>query len=189
MNGLRPRLPTEELRAIGDHWGLVSAAGILLVVCGIAAIASPFLASFAAILLIGFLMVVGGLATIFGGIRHHASGGLAFYFVTGLLAVVAGLIILAHPGPSLLVVTMLVAIWLLVAGVFRLAAGFLHRPDRVWLIVGGLLAVVLGLLLLADPATHALWFIGLVVGIELIFAGWSWTAFGLAAKRMREAAA
>lgn len=189
MNGLRPQLPTEELRTIGDHWGLVSAAGILLVVCGIAAIASPFLASFATILLLGFLMVVGGLAVIFGGFRYHASGGLAFYLVTGLLSVVAGLIILVHPGPSLLVVTMLIAIWLLVAGVFRLAAGFVHRHDRAWLIIGGLLAVVLGLLLLVDPATHALWFIGFAVGIELIFAGWSWAALGLAARRLREATA
>ena len=47
----------------------------------------------------------------------------------------------------------------------------------------------IGLMLMANPFANALWFLGLAVGIEMIFAGWSWLALGMASKQAREMSA
>jgi uncharacterized membrane protein HdeD (DUF308 family) len=188
MQNLSPQLMQDELADAGQHWGLLSATGILLIVCGFVAIMTPFVATTASILLLGFLMIVGGLAAIIGGIRHRSSGGLAFYLVTGLLAMIAGIIIVKNPAESIVVITWLIAIWLLVAGIFRIVAAFTHEHGRGWLIFGGALSVLLGVLLMMNPFANALWFLGLAVGIEMIFMGWSWLAIGMAAKQAREMA-
>jgi uncharacterized membrane protein HdeD (DUF308 family) len=179
----------EELAHAGEHWGLLMATGILLIVCGTVAIFTPLVASAASILLLGFLMVVGGLAAIIGGIRHRSSGGLAFYLVTGILAMIAGIVILRNPAESLVTLTWLIAIWLLVAGIFRFISAFFVKEHRGWLFFGGAISAILGLMLLGNIFANALWFLGLAVGIEMIFAGWSWLALGMAAKAAREQAA
>jgi uncharacterized membrane protein HdeD (DUF308 family) len=188
MQNLGPNVMADDLAHAGEHWGLLMATGILLIVCGMVAIFTPFIASGAAILLLGFLMVVGGLAAIIGGIRHRSSGGLAFYLVTGILAMVAGIVILRNPAESLLVITWLIAIWLLVAGIFRFVSAFFQKEGRGWLLFGGAVSGLLGLLLLSNIFVNAIWFLGFAVGIEMIFAGWSWLAIGLAARSARELA-
>jgi uncharacterized membrane protein HdeD (DUF308 family) len=180
----------DELEAASDHWGLLAAVGILLIVCGVVAIFTPFVASGAAILLIGFLLVAGGVAAIIGGIRARAEGGLAFYLVSGILAMIAGIVILRNPAESLGVITLLIAVWLIVDGIFRIVAAFMGRTgSKGWAIFGGILAILLGVMVWAGWPVSALWFLGLAVGIEMIFLGFSWLSIGMAARAVREQAA
>lgn len=187
---MMPSWMGEELEAASEHWGLLLAVGILLIVCGVMAIFTPIISSGAAILLLGFLLLAGGLAAIIGGVRARSEGGLAFYLVSGILAMIAGIVILRDPATSLAVVTLLIAVWLIVDGIFRIVGAFMSNTGgKGWAIFGGIVALLLGIMLWAGFPTTALWFLGLAVGIEMIFLGFSWTALGMAAKAAREQAA
>lgn len=187
MQNMTPQMMEGELAEAGHHWGLLTGVGILLIVCGFAAMATPVIASGAAILLLGFLMAVGGIAAVIAGIRQRKSGGLAFYLITGILALLAGIIILKDPLVSLAVLTLLIAVWLFVAGIFRIVQAFMQKDGRGWLLFGGFLSMILGTMLWSGFPTTALWFLGLAVGIEMVFMGFSWLAVGFAAKQALEA--
>lgn len=187
MQNFTPGMTQPELAEAADHWGLFAAVGTLLIIMGFAAMVTPVIATGAAIYLLGFILVVGGLAAIIGGIRQRKSGGLAFYLLMGVLALIAGLIIVRNPLESIATITLLIAVWLFVSGIFQIVSGFLQKEGRGWNIFGGIVAMLLGAMLWNNFPTSALWFLGLAVGIEMIFMGWGWLAVGLAAKRLREA--
>ncbi len=188
MQYLTPGMMQHELEDAADHWGLLAAVGTLLIIMGFVAMVTPVIATGAAIYLLGFIMVVGGLAAIIGGIRQRKSGGLAFYLLMGVLSLIAGVLIVRNPLESIATITLLIAVWLFVSGIFRIVAGFLQKEGRGWNIFGGIVAMLLGAMLWTHFPTSALWFLGLAVGIEMIFMGWGWLAAGLAAKKVREGA-
>jgi uncharacterized membrane protein HdeD (DUF308 family) len=182
---MMPSLVGEELASASKHWGLLTGVGILLIVTGFVAIGTPFIASGAAIYLLGILLIIGGVAAVIGGIQTRAEGGMALYVLMGVLAVIAGIFTVKDPAGALLAVTLLIAIWLFISGVFRLVAGFTQKEGRGWLIFGGILAIILGILIWQGWPTTALWFLGLVVGIEMIFQGVAWLMVGIAAKNAK----
>ena len=56
-----------------------------------------------------------------------------------------------------------------------------------WLLASGILSVLLGVLIWAQWPASGLWVIGLLVGIQLLFTGWSLVMLALAARRRRHA--
>ncbi|MCC6271882.1 MAG: hypothetical protein IT572_00320, partial [Deltaproteobacteria bacterium] len=61
-------------------------------------------------------------------------------------------------------------------------------PNWGWACFGGLITLALGILLWQGWPATGLWFIGLYVGIDLIFHGWSWVMFALNARKLESAA-
>ena len=61
-----------------------------------------------------------------------------------------------------------------------IVAGFQAKPIKGWgwLVFSGAVAVILGVLILRDWPGTAQWLVGLLVGIRLIFAGWSMMMMG-----------
>ncbi|MGH3797029.1 MAG: HdeD family acid-resistance protein [Pseudonocardiaceae bacterium] len=94
--------------------------------------------------------------------------------VFGALTLVAGILVLVWPGRSVLVVAVVVGIWLLVAGVFRLVAAIAvddtQGSSRVLLALLGLVAILAGLLCLARPF-HSAAALVLVLGVFWVVGG------------------
>ncbi|MEU3012272.1 HdeD family acid-resistance protein [Nocardia asteroides] len=93
--------------------------------------------------------------------------------VTGLLAVVLGIIVLVWPGPSLLVAGILFGIYMVVSGIFQLVAAFTHLPStsfRVLSFISGLLSLVIGIFCFRDDLTSIL-LLALWIGISWLFRG------------------
>ncbi len=186
MNAMMPGWLDEELASAAEHWGLLAAVGVMLIVCGFVAIATPVIASGAAVLFLGFLLLVGGIAAIIGGIHGRKSGGLAFYLIMGVLSLMAGVVILRNPVESLLTITLLIVIYLFISGIFRIIGAFMQDAGKGWAIASGAISILLAVLLWQQGASAALWFLGLAVGIEMIFQGFAWLSLGFAAKRLRQ---
>jgi uncharacterized membrane protein HdeD (DUF308 family) len=76
--------------------------------------------------------------------------------------------------------------WYLALGIalIILAAVVMRFPSWGWTVVNGLITLLLGMLMWADWPVSGLWVIGLFVGIEMIFSGWSWVMLALAARRL-----
>ena len=102
----------------------------------------------------------------------------------GVLYVVVGFMIVANPGSSALALTLLIAMFLIFEGIFRIAiAATVRYPNWAWLLLHGVVNLFLGLAIWRQWPYSGLWVIGLFVGIDMIFNGWTLVMLGLAAKR------
>jgi uncharacterized membrane protein HdeD (DUF308 family) len=86
---------------------------------------------------------------------------------------------------AVLALTLMMIAFFLVAGIFRIVAASTIRFGNRWSIfASGVISLLLGILLWIGWPAAAFWVIGLFIGIELIFNGWSTIMLGLAARHM-----
>ncbi len=156
------------------HPGWFIAVGTLMIVLGLAAIAFPFTASLAVALTVGMVLVIAGVAQLVHAVSMPRWRGFFIILLGALLALAVGILVLFYPVSGMLSLTLLVATFLLVGGVLKIALGFRLRPDLnwKWLLFAGSLAVVLGLVILSQWPFAAGWVLGVLVGVDLISSGW-----------------
>ncbi len=167
------------------HWGWVLALGILLFVLGIFATSAAFTTTMLTILTIGVLLIAAGVLELINAIRNAHYGGFWMHLFSGILDLVCGALLLAYPGAGALTLTLILAIFLLVEGAMRaVSALMINLPNGSWAVLSGVIDFILGIFLLSSWPFSGLWFLGLAVGISLIFRGFWWAAFALAARKM-----
>jgi uncharacterized membrane protein HdeD (DUF308 family) len=186
---------TPELHLIGveelrRRRGWFLALGILLIVLGTIALGSSVLMTLATMVFIGWLMIIGGIIESLHAFSCKRWGGFFIDLLTGVLYVVVGFMIVANPGSSALALTLLIAMFLIFEGIFRIAiAATVRYPNWAWLLLHGVVNLFLGLAIWRQWPYSGLWVIGLFVGIDMIFNGWTLVMLGLAAKRPTSEAA
>jgi uncharacterized membrane protein HdeD (DUF308 family) len=78
------------------------------------------------------------------------------------------------------------SMFFLISGLYQLLASlWTHLPGWGWQALNGIIAAGMGVLILAQWPASGLWVIGLFVGIDLIFFGWTWIALALNLRRMQ----
>ncbi|PSH67861.1 hypothetical protein CU102_16805 [Phyllobacterium brassicacearum] len=152
-------------------WYLIQ--GIILVVAGILAIIYPFLSSVAVIILLGWLLIISGLAQGISllGARHVPHFWLQL--VSVILALLIGFLFLRDPAQGLLTVTLLLIVFFMIEGISKVVFSLTIRPfpNWGWLLASGLVGILLSLILWASLPVTALWLVGLLLGIQLISVG------------------
>jgi uncharacterized membrane protein HdeD (DUF308 family) len=133
----------------------------------------------------GWLLVV---ASVIQFVDAFMVGHWAGFFLHLLLAIlfgVVGLLMLVRPVISAEALTFLMSVFFLLGGLYQLvAAMWFHLPGWGWQALNGIVAAVMGVVILAQWPVSGLWVIGLFVGIDLIFYGWAWVALALDLKKM-----
>jgi uncharacterized membrane protein HdeD (DUF308 family) len=159
----------ELRRALG--WSM--AAGVLMIVAGILAIALPFAIALFTAALLGWIVLFGGVAQLFYAFQSRHQGGFALKLVVGLLYLATGLMLLWNPVSGAVSLTLLLGAFLVVEGLLEAFLGGSLRPlpGSGWLILDGLVTLVLGILILAHWPSDALWVLGTLVGISLVSSG------------------
>jgi uncharacterized membrane protein HdeD (DUF308 family) len=179
-----------ELEAIRGQWVWLLTLGIVLIVVGMLAIGAPFIASLATALTIGALLLVGGAAQLVGSFWTRDWSGFFLMFLMGVLYIVVGLLFLEQPISALEALTLLLACALIVSGIFRIVGSLVSRfPQWGWVLVGGVINLLLGILIWRQWPFTGLWVIGLFVGIDMIFNGWTWIMLALRLKSLPRASA
>jgi uncharacterized membrane protein HdeD (DUF308 family) len=178
---------TNELAgAVRRHWGLFLSEGIALVVLGALAVAAPAIASVAAAALFGWILLVSGLAGLITTLRGRRVPGFAWSLVSALIGIAAGALLLGWPLQGTVSLTTILIAFLLIEGVVTILYALEHRTALSgrwsWMLASGVLDVVLGALLLAGLPGTALWALGLIVGINLLFGGWALILMALHAR-------
>ena len=172
-------------------WGWLFTLGICMVVLGIAAICLPIVATLAVEIIVGWLLILGGIIHAINAFSAKQWGGSAMNMLAALLYAVVGVLLLGHPVAGVLTLTLILAAFFLVEGVFKIIMAVQMRsmPNWGWMFASGLIALVLGAMIwIGWPATAA-WIIGLLVGIDLIFGGWAMLFIALSAKNVTPTAA
>jgi uncharacterized membrane protein HdeD (DUF308 family) len=171
-----------EIEALRSHWGWFLALGIAMVVFGTIAIGQAVVATAAATVLFGFLLLAGGISLIVSAFWAGKWSGTLLHLLVGVLYVIVGLMIIDCPASSALQLTLIIAFFLIFSGIFRAIYALSERfTGWGWVLLNGIVSMLLGFLIYKQWPYSGLWVIGLFVGIELIFNGWAWImlAFGL----------
>lgn len=182
-------METDMLQQIGAKWGWMLALGIIMVVLGTVGIGATFTLTLATVTFFGFLVLIGGVAQFVDAIRFRELKNPIAGVLIALLYIAVGFIMVKNPMLASATLTLFIA-WALVAiGIMRIYVAFKIRgvPGWVWTLIGGVAAIVLGMMILNNWPVSGLWVIGMFVAIELIFNGWSMIMISLAAKKLGQA--
>ena len=190
-----PQLTLTGLHMVGlenlrKRWGWFLALGILLIVLGTVALGSSVFMTLATMVFVGWLLIVGGVLEAAHACLCKGWGGFFIDLLTGILYVVVGFMVVANPGSAAVALTLLIAMFLIFGGIFRIVtAAIIRFPNWVWLLLHGAVNLVLGIAIWRQWPLSGLWVIGLFVGIDMLLNGWSLVMLGLAAKRIPTAEA
>lgn len=173
IQALDVQIPQE----IVQYWGWFLAFGIGLVLLGIAAVVRSFAATVATMLFFGWLLVAASGLELAQAIMVGHWAGFFHHLLAAILFGVLGFMLVARPLISAEALTMLMAVFFLIGGLFQLIASLaVALPGWGWAAADGIVTIVLGALVLAQWPASGLWVIGLFVGIDLIFYGAAWIA-------------
>ena len=175
-----------ELR---QSWGWYLVFGIVLIVLGTIALGSSLLMTIASVFFFGWILIVGGIMEVVHAFWHKRWAGFFLDLLTGILYVVAGWMIMSNPKESALLLTLVIAMFLVFEGVFRIVAALVVRyPHWGWLLFNGVISLLLGVMIWRQWPYSGLWVIGLFVGIEMLLNGWSLVMLSLAGRNLPEEA-
>ena len=164
--------------------GLLLFMGIVLIILGTMAITLPFIAGLASVLYIGAFLVVGGLFQLVHSFVCREWRGFFLSLLAGVLYLVLGAMFLRHPYAALEVLTVMIAVVLMISGLFRIIATVTLRFEKWgWTLLGGAIALGLGILIWDRLPWSGLWLVGTYVGIDMIFTGWSYIMLRSAARK------
>ena len=167
------------------NWGWFLAFGIILMVLGIAAIVRSITATVASMMFFGWLLLFGGIIEFIDAFMVGKWAGFFLHLLAAILFGAVGLLLLMRPVISAEAATFLMSMFFLIGGLYQLiSAVWTHLPGWGWQAVNGVVSSVLGFLLMAQWPISGLYAIGLFIGIDLIFAGWSWIAMALDLHKM-----
>lgn len=173
------------LEIIQKHRKLFIFEGIMFIVLGCLAIALPGIFSLGVELLVGGLFIASGLVQ---GYRTFTIGNVAGFFLSAamtLLYLVIGVMLLAHPITGILTLTILLTFFFIIEGLAQMIVGFHYRPHRAWgwRVFSGLVSLALAFIIWQGWPMAAVWVIGLLVGINLLFVGFTQLFVALGAGR------
>ena len=175
---------------IARHWKLLLAIGILCDIVGVYSILVPIVTSISVTVLVGWALVVGGIVQLGHALRRDLTWSWddAWRLLACGLTIVAGVWILLAPLTGTVTLTVVLVAWFWAIGVLRLMAWWkLRRVERSWIVgVNGAASLLLGILIWANLPSSTTWAIGLLVGIELLFAGSGLIMAALAGRRLAD---
>jgi len=168
-----------------NHWGWFLAFGIVLLGLGIAAIVRSVAATVASMLFFGWLLVFASIFEFVSSFMVGHWGGFFLHLLVAIVCGVIGVLMLTKPVISAEALTMLMAMFFLVVGVYQLiVAMWTHLPGWGWQALSGVVTATLGVLVAAGWPASGLWVIGLFVGIDLVFYGWAWIMLAIDLHKM-----
>lgn len=145
--------------------------GIMLTILGIVMLGSLPLATMTAVLILGIVMIVGGIFTFFGAFKFFEGGYRWLWALSSVLYVIAGYYIWASPIEAAVVLTAILAIFLIIIGILRAIGALMYRIQGWgWSLFSGLLSLAAGIIIFQTPDAP-FWVLGLFLGIDILFQG------------------
>jgi uncharacterized membrane protein HdeD (DUF308 family) len=168
-------LDPEVREGLARTYKSVRAIGIVAIVVGCFAILLPELFSLGAAVFIGVILVIASAFLTAAAFTAHGVGSLLARAAWALLTFLVGLWLIIEPHNGTLTLTLVLGIYFLLMGLTRILVAFMGRgtPNAGWVGLSGVCGLIIGILVLVKFPSSADWAIGLLVGIDLIFAGWT----------------
>jgi uncharacterized membrane protein HdeD (DUF308 family) len=159
--------------------------GVLLVILGMLAISSPFLAALAVNALIAWLIVLAGVVHLVLAFHTHSAGSVVWKVLVGVAYLVFGIYLITHPVLGVASLTLVLASLFLVEGILDVVLFFKMRHLRGagWVIFDGIVTLLLGLMIYIGWPSSSGWAIGTLVGVSMIISGISRIMISVAVRK------
>jgi uncharacterized membrane protein HdeD (DUF308 family) len=171
----------EVREGLAKSWKMLMTVGVLAIFVGCIAIVAPAVASVGTAIFVGWILLVAGGFLIAAAFSAHSIGTVVLRLLWAALTVIVGVWLIVEPHSGTLTLTLVLGIYFLFMGLTRIAVALAARGQQNAGLVGlsGVAGLLVGILVLAKFPSSADWAIGLLVGIDLIFAGWTLTSVAL----------
>ncbi len=165
------RLPAR----VGTGWGFA------VMLLGVLAVMVPFVSGVAVTSFVAVLITAAGLTMTMYAFKAGSFGKGLLQFLFGGITVVCGIAMFVTPLIGMFTLTGILMVYFLVDGIFAIFSGVKGRPAPGWgwVIISGIVSIVLAVLLYREWPDSGTYAIGLLVGIRLIFTGWSIAMLGM----------
>ena len=178
----------EAILKRASGWSI--ALGILMIIAGIIAMFAPWEAGLVITIVVGWSAIFNGVAQIIFGFRTHGGWHVLLEVLLGIIYIIAGVYLLMHPVGGLLALTLILASFLLVYGVFALVLAFQIKPRGGWgwVLFDGIVTILLGVLIWAHWPFNSDWVVGTLFGISIFMSGVTRLMMSLALRKAVSAA-
>lgn len=166
-----------------QKWKWFVGLGFVSLIIGVLCLIDTVFVTLAMVIILGILLIVAGLAQIIHACYVKGWNSFLWSALYGIIYLIGGILLMREPVSGSVIITVFLGICFCFGGIMRMVIGFNHKGMRGWglLIFSGILALILGFILFAYPIS-GLWFIGFMVGFDLIFIGAAWIQLGFTLK-------
>jgi uncharacterized membrane protein HdeD (DUF308 family) len=175
------------------HWRAFLIEGIVLFILGLLAIVIPNVATLAVEVFIGWVLLLSGVVGLISTYRMRSAPGFGWSLLSAVIAIAAGVILLAWPLSGVFSLTVILTAFLTIEGIASIMMSLTHRHgfSARWalLLVSGVIDLILAALIFTGLPGTAAWAIGLLVGINLVFGGSALISMALTARALAPPAA
>jgi uncharacterized membrane protein HdeD (DUF308 family) len=172
--------------ALQAHWGPFLAEGIILVILGVAAILLPPIATIAFTIIIGWLFLISGVVGLITTFWARHAPGFWWSLLSALIGIAAGLVLLIYPLSGSVSLTLVLIAFFVIEGIASIMYAIEHRNQLTgrwgWMLISGIVDLILAAIIFAGLPGSAIWALGLLVGINMLFGGAAMIAIALAAR-------
>jgi uncharacterized membrane protein HdeD (DUF308 family) len=177
--------------SLHQHWRAFLIEGIVLLILGLLAIVIPVVATIAVAVFIGWVLLLSGVVGLISTFRMRSAPGFGWSLLSAVIAIAAGVILLAWPLSGVLSLTLILTAFLTIEGVASIMMALTHRHgfSARWalLLVSGLIDLGLAAMIFLGLPGTAAWAIGLLVGINMVFGGSTLISMALQARSLAPA--
>ncbi|MEO1047790.1 MAG: DUF308 domain-containing protein [Pseudomonadota bacterium] len=189
-SGVNMSSETIAVPEAGTLRGWFVALGVLFALTGIGALLFPYFVTLSISLLVGGAMLIGGTFALIHAFRAKEWGGFGFQLLFAVIYLVGGFFLLTDPLAGMFAITIILGVNFIADGAVRVVLALKIRPERSWglFLASGLLSLALGVYALFGLTSGvSLSLVGLMVGINMLFAGIAFLSCTGAASKMAKA--
>ncbi len=187
MNQTSGRMSRAVASAIHEHWVLFLIEGIVLLILGVVAILVPLIATLAFTILVGWLFLISGIVGLIATFWARNAPGFWWSLISAVIGILAGLALLTSPIVGALSLTLVLVAFFIIEGIASIMYAVDHRRQLTsswfWMLLSGVIDLILAAIILAGLPGTAVWALGLLVGINMLFGGAALIAMARAARQ------
>lgn len=165
--------------------------GVVMILGGVFALGRPMVVGLALTAVVGWVLILAGAMQVVHCLMARSGGGFLFRLVLGLLYVLGGYFILSNLYQGLAALTVVLGFVILMGGILRILVGraMTGVPGVGWVLFSGIVSIVFAILIFARLPSSSEFIIGLFVGLDLIFGGWSMVSVAMTTRRVSDVVA
>lgn len=176
----------ERLQDLVEHWLWYCLLGVGLFIAGALALYYSVFTTMVSVTTLGFLIVLGAALEGVQAFRMQKWSGFFLHGALALIFGIVGVLMITKPVESAQGLTLLLGLALIFGGSFKGIYALTHaHPLGAWLLLNGLVTLVLGVMIVAQLPQSGLWVIGMLLGIDMMLSGLTWTALALKARNLK----
>ncbi|MCW8470166.1 DUF308 domain-containing protein [Fluoribacter gormanii] len=166
------------------NWGWLLGLGILLVFLGCIGLSMVIGLTLVSMYFFAALLIISAISHFIDIFKHRDWKGIFWQTIIAVLYLIGAGVVLYDPFLASTLITALLAGVLIVIGITRIILAFSLKDSKGWgwLLFAGIIAIILGVLIIMQWPVSGLWVIGMFIAIDMIVNGWTYIFIALSVR-------